>query len=116
MCQFGSYIRVRLGHCHHRNAYKKLTHNVELALVTADNVCIFSEIELGKCHRVTLKNPPLLNAECYRERVLNQISLNGVQNEEISLGCGVVQPLGSTAKLNLPPQSAELLSSPGSQT
>lgn len=81
------------------------------------NFCIFSEMQLGKCHRVTLKNPPLLAAECYRERVLDQISLNGVENEEISLGCGAVQPLGSTVELNPPPpHSAELLSSPGSQT
>lgn len=38
--------------------------------------------------------------------------LNGVENEEISLGRGAVQPLGSTAELNPPPRSAELLSSP----
>lgn len=61
-------------------------------------------------------NPPRLTAECYRERVLNQFSLNSIENEEISLGCGAVQLLGSTAELNSPQQSAELLSSPGSQT
>lgn len=87
-----------------------------LAMAVADNVCIFSEMWLGKCHCETLNNPPLLTAECYRERELNQIGLNSVENEEIRLGCGAVQPLGYTAELNPPPRSAELLSSPGSQT
>ncbi|KAA8589328.1 hypothetical protein FQN60_012693 [Etheostoma spectabile] len=54
---------------------------------------------LGKRPSVTL------TAECHRVRKLNQIGVNGVENEGISLGCGAVQPPGSTAELN--PAAAE---------
>lgn len=66
-------------------------HNVELALAAADNVCIFSENVAGKKPRRDSENRPV-------QRELNRIILNGGQNEEISLGSGAVQPLGSEAE------------------